>query len=146
MLKRSSTSGTAICPCCTRHEVASVAEPDERHQRHHPEQRAHPNAAAGVTQRRPQVVAPHQRQAREPGNDQTLPPRYRRAIEIETVNTVRDGIRQLQGFRKPVHIAGANSAATQAALEATQGTTVGVMERADCEALVSTTLALRLGF
>ena len=51
-----------------------------------------------------------------------------RAIEVETANTVRDGIRQLQGFRKPVYIAGASTKATKAALEATQGTTVGVMD------------------
>ena len=52
----------------------------------------------------------------------------RQAIEVETAETVRDGLRQLQGFRKPVYIAGADKAATQAALEATEGTTVGVMD------------------
>lgn len=51
----------------------------------------------------------------------------RRAIEVETVESVRDGLRQLQGFRKPVYIAGADAEATQAALDATKGTTVGVM-------------------
>ena len=51
-----------------------------------------------------------------------------RAIEVETTNTVRDGMRQLQGFRKPVYIAGASTKATEAALEVTQGTTVGVMD------------------
>lgn len=40
---------------------------------------------------------------------------------------MRDGLRQLQGFRKPVYIAGADAEATQAALDATKGTTVGVM-------------------
>lgn len=51
-----------------------------------------------------------------------------RAIEIETENTVNDGLRQLQGFNKPVYIAGSNQAATKKALEATKGTTVGVMD------------------
>lgn len=51
----------------------------------------------------------------------------RRAIEVETAGTVSDGLRQLQGFRKPVYIAGANEEATRAALKATEGTTVGVM-------------------
>ena len=51
----------------------------------------------------------------------------RRAIEVETADTARDGLRQLQGFKKPVYIAGANAEATQAALEAAVGTTVGVM-------------------
>jgi len=51
----------------------------------------------------------------------------RRAIEVETAETARDGIRQLQGFRKPVYIAGANAKATEAAVKATRGTTVGVM-------------------
>ena len=48
-------------------------------------------------------------------------------IEVETENTVNDGFRQLSGFRKPVYIAGADAAATKKALEATEGTTVGVM-------------------
>lgn len=52
----------------------------------------------------------------------------RRAIEVETADTARDGLRQLQGFRKPVYIAGADAAATKAALDATQGTTVGVID------------------
>ena len=52
----------------------------------------------------------------------------RRAIEVETAETVRDGLRQLRGFRKPVYIAGVNATATKAALDATQGTTVGVMD------------------
>lgn len=50
-----------------------------------------------------------------------------RAIEVETENTARDGLRQLQGFTKPVYIAGADDAATKAALEAAKNTTVGVM-------------------
>ena len=51
----------------------------------------------------------------------------RRVSEGETENTVRDGVRQLRGFRKPVYIAGADAAATKKALEVTAGTTVGVM-------------------
>ena len=51
----------------------------------------------------------------------------RRAIEVEPANTIPDGIRQLQGFKKPVYIAGADPKATDAAVEATEGTTVGVM-------------------
>ena len=51
-----------------------------------------------------------------------------RAIEVETAKTAQDGLRQLQGFTKPVYIAGANKGATQAALKATKGTTVGVMD------------------
>ena len=50
-----------------------------------------------------------------------------RAIEVETKDTARDGLRQLQGFKKPVYIAGADKQATEAAIKATEGTTVGVM-------------------
>ncbi|MCY3808017.1 MAG: hypothetical protein OXG58_01015 [Gemmatimonadetes bacterium] len=52
----------------------------------------------------------------------------RRAIEVETASTARDGLRQLQGHRKPVYIAGADEEATKVALEAAEGTTVGVMD------------------
>ena len=52
----------------------------------------------------------------------------RRAIEVETASTVRDGLRQLRGYRKPVYIAGADAKATEAALRRTRGTTVGVMD------------------
>jgi len=52
----------------------------------------------------------------------------RQAIEVETVDTVADGFRQLRGFTKPVYIAGADAAATEKALEAAKGTTVGVMD------------------
>ncbi len=50
------------------------------------------------------------------------------AVEVETEGTIRDGIRQLQGYRKPVYIAGTNKQAVQEALEASDGTTVGVMD------------------
>lgn len=52
----------------------------------------------------------------------------RRVIEVETALTARDGLRQLQGHRKPVYIAGADAKATKAALKAAKGTTVGVMD------------------
>ena len=50
------------------------------------------------------------------------------AVEVETVDTVRDALRQLRGFKKDVFIAGTNKDAVQKALEATKGTTVGVMD------------------
>lgn len=52
----------------------------------------------------------------------------REVIEVEMANTVRDGLRQLRGFQKPVYIAGADEKATEAALDATKGTTVGVVD------------------
>ena len=52
-----------------------------------------------------------------------------RAIEVETKDTISDGFRQLSGYKKPVFIAGADATATKAALEATKGTTVGVMDQ-----------------
>ena len=51
----------------------------------------------------------------------------RRAIAVEGPRTVRNGLRQLQGYRRPVYIAGADPAATRKALEITEGTSVGVM-------------------
>ncbi len=51
----------------------------------------------------------------------------RRAIEVEGARTVRKGLRKLRGYRRRVYIAGADPAATQKALEITEGTTVGVM-------------------
>ena len=53
----------------------------------------------------------------------------RQVIEVETVDTIRDGFRQLRGFKRPVYIAGSDDAATRAALEAARGTTVGVMNQ-----------------
>lgn len=49
-------------------------------------------------------------------------------VEVETPDTVKNGLRQLQGFRKPVYIAGTNKEAIEKALEATKNTTVGVMD------------------
>ena len=51
----------------------------------------------------------------------------RRVIEVETAATARDGLRQLQGHRKRVYLAGADAKATRAALKAAEGTTAGVM-------------------
>ncbi len=50
------------------------------------------------------------------------------AVEVETPESVSDGLRQLRGYQKPVYIAGTNEDAVKKALEATEGTTVGVMD------------------
>lgn len=52
----------------------------------------------------------------------------RQIIEVETTGTISDAGRQLQGYRGPVYVAGANAAATKAALEYYDGTTIGVMD------------------
>lgn len=52
----------------------------------------------------------------------------RATVEVETPDTVHDGLRQLQGHRGPVYIAGTDKSAVDKALEATKGTTVGVMD------------------
>ena len=49
-------------------------------------------------------------------------------IEVETSETVAEGLRQLRGYQNPVYIAGTNKEAVQKALEVTEGTTVGVMD------------------
>ena len=49
-------------------------------------------------------------------------------VEVESADTMPDAVRQLRGFRKPVYIAGPNQEAVEKALEATEGTTVGVMD------------------
>ena len=50
------------------------------------------------------------------------------AIEVETPDTVADASRQLQGHKKPVYIAGTNKKAVKKAVDATEGTTIGVMD------------------
>ena len=50
------------------------------------------------------------------------------AVEVETPETVKDGMKQLQGCRKPVYIAGSNKEAVEAALEGSEGTTIGAMD------------------
>ncbi len=52
----------------------------------------------------------------------------RQTIEVETADTIKDAGRQLQGFRGPVYVAGADEAATAAALEYYDGKTIGVMD------------------
>ena len=52
----------------------------------------------------------------------------RQVIEVETVDTIKDAARQLQGFKGPVYVAGADEAATEAALEYYDGKTIGVMD------------------
>ena len=49
-------------------------------------------------------------------------------IEVETVQTVSDAFRQLQGVRKPVYVAGADDISTKAALAAPHDDTIGVMD------------------
>jgi len=49
-------------------------------------------------------------------------------VEVETPGGMKEGIRQLQGSRGPVYLAGTNQEAVQEALEATKNTTVGVMD------------------
>ena len=51
----------------------------------------------------------------------------RQTIEVETTGTISDAGRQLQGYRGPVYVAGANDAATKAALKHYEDTTIGVM-------------------
>ena len=50
-------------------------------------------------------------------------------IEVETVETMTDGIRQLQKYRKPVYVAGTNDIAIESALAAPHDRTVGVMDQ-----------------
>ena len=49
-------------------------------------------------------------------------------VEVETPGTVSSGVRQLQGHRGDVYIAGTNQDAVDAALKRTEGTTIGVMD------------------
>jgi len=51
----------------------------------------------------------------------------RRAIEVETAQTVNDASRQLRGYRKPVYVAGTDDKAVKAALKKYEGTSIGVM-------------------
>ena len=52
----------------------------------------------------------------------------RQTIEVETIGTIADAGRQLQGHRGSVYVAGADAKATEAALEHYDGTTIGVMD------------------
>lgn len=52
------------------------------------------------------------------------------AIEVETKKSLqKDGLRQLQGFRKAVYVAMTDDADIPYALNMTNGTTVGVVDR-----------------
>ncbi|MCH8029801.1 MAG: hypothetical protein IH874_07720 [Candidatus Dadabacteria bacterium] len=53
----------------------------------------------------------------------------RMAIAVATPETVDDAMKSLRGFRKPVYIAGTNKEAVKIALEITEGTTTGVMDK-----------------
>lgn len=52
----------------------------------------------------------------------------RAKIEVEPAETISDAIRQLQGYRGRVYIAGTNQKAVDKAIDATAGTTIGVMD------------------
>ncbi len=52
----------------------------------------------------------------------------RATVEVETPESVGDAAGQLKGHRGPVYIAGTNKDAVDKALEATKGTTIGVMD------------------
>ena len=52
-----------------------------------------------------------------------------KVIEVETLGTVKDGLRQLQGFKKKVYIAGVNKETVNKAIELTKNTTIGVMDK-----------------
>lgn len=49
-------------------------------------------------------------------------------VEVEAPGTVREGIRQLRGFRKPVYVAGSNRQTVAEAIKVTKGTIIGVMD------------------
>lgn len=50
-------------------------------------------------------------------------------VEVETPNTVSDGVKQLHGHHGEVYIAGTNQEAVDAAVKRTEGTTIGVMDK-----------------
>jgi len=50
------------------------------------------------------------------------------AVEVESPGTVKEGVKQLQGHKGPVYIAGVNQETVQEALAATKSTTIGVMD------------------
>ncbi len=50
------------------------------------------------------------------------------AIEVEPEKTINKAIMQLQGYKKRVYVAGVNQKAVEKALEATEGTTIDVMD------------------
>ena len=60
-----------------------------------------------------------------PGPDVKTP---RQVIEVETADIITDAAQQLQGYRGPVYVAGADVEAVEAALEYYDDTTIGVMD------------------
>lgn len=50
-------------------------------------------------------------------------------VEVETSGTVSSGVKQLQGHRGDVYIAGTDKQAVDAAVKRTEGTTIGVMDK-----------------
>jgi hypothetical protein len=51
------------------------------------------------------------------------------AVEVGQKDSLKDNIRQLQGFQKPVYIAAPNKETLDKTLELTQDLTVGVMDK-----------------
>ena len=51
----------------------------------------------------------------------------RHVIEVETIDTIPEAAQQLQGYKGPVYVAGADERATAAALDYYEDTTIGVM-------------------
>ena len=51
----------------------------------------------------------------------------RHVIEVETLDTIPEAAQQLQGYKGPVYVAGADNKATAAALDYYEDTTIGVM-------------------
>ena len=52
----------------------------------------------------------------------------RQVTEVETIDTIGDAAHQLQGYKRRVYVAGADDAATQAALEHYKDKTIGVKD------------------
>ena len=52
----------------------------------------------------------------------------RQVTEVETIDTIADAARQLQGYKRRVYVAGVDKATTQAALEHYKDTTIGVKD------------------
>ena len=50
------------------------------------------------------------------------------AIEVETNQTISDAKQQLQGHQKPAYIAVTSERSIKKAMEATEGTTIGVID------------------
>jgi hypothetical protein len=84
-----------------------------------PESRSHKITAKRIAKRMGVAYNPNE------GVDIKSP---KATIEVETPDTIADGLRQLRSHRGPVFIAGTNKEAVNKALEATESTTIGVMD------------------